>query len=323
MVVGLEKGLKEIYQNVLDVSKFNINLLITGETGTGKEVVARLVHELSGRTGPLVTVNCSAIPEALLESELFGYEKGAFTGADKAKKGKIECADFGTLFLDEIGDMNLGLQAKLLRAIQEKEFEPVGGNVKKKIDFRVIAATNNDLPKAIAKKQFREDLYYRLNGMSIALPSLRERKDDIEDFVTFFARKVNKEHGVPLKIFSADAIDFLKSREWPGNVREFQNFITRVCVLNHETYISQESLIKFMGAAHMKDIDYEHNKALESLCTSVINKKISIDDIENLIINKILQFYNYNIPLAVFNTAIKKDRFYRRQIKENQQCIPA
>ncbi len=223
---------KEVLKLAEKVAASTTTVLLLGENGTGKELIARYIHRLSPRKeGPLITVNCAAIPLTLLESELFGYEKGAFTGATNLHKGKFEMANKGTIFLDEIGDLPLETQSKLLRVLQEREFERLGGAKVIKVEVRVIAATNQDLEKKMAQKQFREDLFYRLNVFPIKIPPLRERKEDIpllaQHFLLIYAREMNKN----LKIISDEVMDKLLNYSWPGNVRELQNIIERAVVL--------------------------------------------------------------------------------------------
>lgn len=215
-----------------DVAASAATVLITGESGTGKEVLARFVHENSlNKSGPFVAVNCAAIPENLLESELFGYEKGAFTGAGARKLGKFESADGGTILLDEVGEIPLHLQAKLLRVLQEKEVERLGGLKPSKINTRILATTNRNLKTMSDEGAFREDLYYRINVISIELPPLRKRKEDIKDLADFFVKKYSEINNKPLKQVSAEAMTILKNYEWPGNVRELEHTIERAVVL--------------------------------------------------------------------------------------------
>jgi two-component system response regulator FlrC len=210
----------------------NITVLIYGESGTGKELLARFVHKASRRGDkPFIAVNCAAIPDNLLESELFGYEKGAFTGASEKKLGKFELANGGTILLDEISEMSMMLQAKLLRVLQEKEIDRVGGNQPVSVDVRVIATTNRDLKKECAEGRFREDLYYRLNVFPIKLPPLRERPEDILLLAEYFMAKFSSEAGKRLSGFASDAVEFLKDRQWRGNIRELENAIQRAVLL--------------------------------------------------------------------------------------------
>ncbi len=226
--VGSSGPLRQIFEQVTQVAGTNTTALIRGESGTGKELIAHAIHYSSLRAKkPFVKVSCASLPESLIESELFGYEKGAFTGAEARKKGRFELADGGTLFLDEIGDINLATQVKLLRVLQQREFERVGGTETVKANVRLIAATNKDLEKAIASGAFREDLYYRLNVFTIFVPPLRERKADLLLLVDHFLEKFAREHQRSIKRISTPAIDMLASYHWPGNVRELENAIER------------------------------------------------------------------------------------------------
>ena len=228
-IIGKSKRMEEVYEAIDMVSRTRSTVLLRGETGTGKELVAHAIHYGSHRAkGPFVKVSCAALPETLLESELFGYEKGAFTGAAAKKLGRFELADGGTLFLDEIGDISAAMQVKLL---QEKEFERVGGIQTVRVDVRVIAATNRDLEKAIQEKQFREDLYYRLNVVPILLPSLRERREDIPLLVAHFLKKASLENGKKTKYISDEAMEHLMNYSWPGNIRELENAVERAVIL--------------------------------------------------------------------------------------------
>ncbi len=221
----------------------NSTILLLGESGTGKEVLARRVHQWSSRAQyPFVVVNCVAIPEQLLESELFGHEKGAFTGAHQLKKGKFEVAERGTVFLDEIGEVPASIQTKLLRVLQDHEFERVGGTRSIKADIRVIAATNCDLERAVKEGRFREDLYYRLNVVPLKLPPLRERKEDVPILIDYFLRRYASELKKPLKRLTQEALDCLLDYRWPGNVRELENVIERAMVLSTNDEISQQDL---------------------------------------------------------------------------------
>jgi Nif-specific regulatory protein len=235
-IIGNSSPLREVYEHVTQVARSNTTVLLRGESGTGKELIAHAIHYNSLRASkPFIKVSCAALPETLIESELFGYEKGAFTGAQGRKKGRFELADGGTLFLDEIGDLNISTQIKLLRVLQEREFERLGGTETIKVNVRLIAATNKDMEKAIADNQFREDLYYRLNVFAIFMPPLRERKSDILLLADHFLEKYAREHGKRIKRISTPAIDMLSSYHWPGNVRELENTIERavlVCETN-------------------------------------------------------------------------------------------
>ncbi len=225
------------------IADSNVNVLIEGETGTGKTLIAKYIHFLSGRRDkPFVHVNCASIPENLLEAELFGYVKGAFTGAVRDKPGKVELADKGTLFLDEIGELPLHLQAKLLHFIQEKEFERIGDIKTRRVDVRIIAATNRDLKKLVEEGKFREDLYYRLNVVNIKIPPLRERREDIPILVKSFIEKFSKIHQKNVKGVSSEAMKVLLSYDYPGNVRELENIIERAVVISSGKYITVDDL---------------------------------------------------------------------------------
>jgi Nif-specific regulatory protein len=230
--VGTSGPMRQIFEQVTQVAGTNTTVLIRGESGTGKELIAHAIHYSSLRAArPFVKVSCAALPESLIESELFGYEKGAFTGAAARKKGRFELAESGTLFLDEIGDVNLATQVKLLRVLQEREFERVGGTETIKANVRLVAATNKDLERAIASGAFREDLYYRLNVFTIFIPPLRERKSDLVLLVDHFLEKFAREHNRSIRRISTPAIDMLASYHWPGNVRELENTIERAVLM--------------------------------------------------------------------------------------------
>jgi Nif-specific regulatory protein len=231
-IIGNSGPMKQVYEQVAQVAHTNTTVLIRGESGTGKELIAHAIHYNSLRAKkPFIKVSCAALPETLIESELFGYEKGAFTGAQARKKGRFEMAEGGTLFLDEIGDLNLSTQVKLLRVLQEREFERLGGTETIKANVRLIAATNKDLEKAIGEGDFREDLYYRLNVFAIFVPPLRERKPDVLLLADHFLEKYALEHGKNIKRISTPAIDMLMSYHWPGNVRELENTVERAVLV--------------------------------------------------------------------------------------------
>ena len=242
-LVGESVGLMSLKQVIGRVASSNSWTLITGENGTGKELVAQNIHYLSQRASrPFVDVNCAAIPEELIESELFGYEKGAFTGAHKMRRGKFDLAHGGTLFLDEIADMSLKTQAKVLRILQEKRFYRVGGEDPVEVDVRVIAATNKNLEEEIQAGRFREDLFYRLNVIPLRVPSLRERKEDVQALVMHFSELFSREGGYRRKFFSDNAIDKMRQYDWPGNVRELRNFVERLYILVSGDFIDVPDL---------------------------------------------------------------------------------
>jgi len=242
-IIGTAGPMKHVYEQIVQVARTNTTVLIRGESGTGKELIAHALHYNSPRAKkPFVKVSCAALPETLIESELFGYEKGAFTGANARKKGRFEMAEGGTLFLDEIGEVSLATQVKLLRVIQEKAFEPIGSTETLQANVRLVAATNKDLDKAIGEGKFREDLYYRLNVFNIFVPPLRERKSDLLLLSDHFLQKYAKEHGKDIRRISTPAIDMLTSYHWPGNVRELENVIERAVLMCNAAVIHAHNL---------------------------------------------------------------------------------
>ena len=238
-IVGISRGMEQVFQVVRKVADTEATVLISGESGTGKELVARAIHSLSGRRDrPFVAINCAAIPRDLLESELFGHVKGSFTGAIRDKEGKFELADGGTIFLDEVGELPLELQPKLLRVLQERVVEPVGGITQRKLDVRVVAATNVDVEKAIAAGTFREDLYYRLSVIPVHLPPLRQRREDIPLLVRHFSAK----HGGEAVVFPPETMVVLQEYQWPGNVRELENTVERLLIMRSSDTIDVTEL---------------------------------------------------------------------------------
>jgi len=243
-IVGSSPKMQEIYKMVGQVAPSDVTVLLRGESGTGKELIARAIYHHSLRSNqPFLPVNCAAIPDTLLESELFGHEKGAFTGATSRRIGKLEQCQGGTIFLDEIGDMSLSTQAKLLRVLQEKSFERLGGTETIKVDIRFIVATNKNLEEAISNGRFREDLYYRLNVVSITIPPLRERKEDITDLVSYFLKKFNRELKRGTVGITPSAMEKITSYEWPGNVRQLENVLKRARVLCQGEWILEDQLL--------------------------------------------------------------------------------
>ncbi|MDD3423107.1 MULTISPECIES: sigma-54 dependent transcriptional regulator [Sphaerochaeta] len=249
-IIGKSQKMVELMDTVSQVAPTKASVLITGESGVGKELVADAIHELSNRSkGPFIKVHCAALTASLLESELFGHEKGSFTGAVKEKKGRFELADGGTIFLDEIGEIDAQTQVKLLRVLQERQFERVGGEKSITVDVRIVCATNRDLPKEIEKGNFREDLYYRLNVVHLDVPPLRERKDDIPLLMTSFLQQFNSENGRSIEAFSNQAKRALLGYEWPGNIRELRNCIESAVVLARTSIIEVEDLPVHIGKA--------------------------------------------------------------------------
>ncbi|MEW5692752.1 MAG: sigma-54 dependent transcriptional regulator [Candidatus Hydrogenedentota bacterium] len=246
-IIGSSAGIESVLERIKKVADSPITVLIQGESGTGKELVARAIHKNSQRRNEnYVSVNCAAIPRELIESELFGHEKGAFTGAMEMRIGKFELANKGTIFLDEIAELSLELQSKFLRVLQEREIERVGGNKKIKVDVRVIAATNRNLQQLVKEGRFREDLYYRINVFPIIIPPLRERKEDITVLAKYFTNKHAKTIGLQPKKIDNETMDIILSYDWPGNVRELQNAMEHACVLATDEYILQEHLPEYI-----------------------------------------------------------------------------
>jgi Nif-specific regulatory protein len=242
-IIGTSGPVRQVYEQVAQVAATNTTALIRGESGTGKELIAHAIHYNSLRAKkPFVKVSCAALPESLIEAELFGHEKGAFTGAEARKKGRFELAEGGTLFLDEIGDINLSTQVKLLRVLQEREFERVGGTETIKVNVRLIAATNKDMEQALANGTFREDLYYRLNVFAIELPPLRVRKDDLSLLIQSFLAEFNERNNKSVSALDSAAMRILEQYNWPGNVREVRNIIERAVILSAGEFIEPKQL---------------------------------------------------------------------------------
>src|ERR1051326_5862402 len=298
-LVGQSPAMQTIYKEIGRVASKPVNVLIRGETGTGKELIARALYQHSDRANaPFVAINCAAIPETLLESELFGHERGAFTGATERRIGRFEQANRGTIFLDEIGDMTVGTQVKLMRVLQEKSVQRLGGKETLGVDVRVIAATHRDLESAIRQQQFREDLYYRLSVVVITLPPLRNRREDIPPIVNYFLHKHGPELGTPEPSIHPDAMDFLQAHSWPGNVRELENVVRKALllaqsytitvhhlqsVLNKSTDFSSSPAVPFgdhvdelLAAARRGEIDDVHGRVLESAEREVFARAINL-----------------------------------------------
>jgi len=260
-LVGASPKMLEVFRTILRVAPTDLNVLITGETGTGKEVVANAIHQLSKRKKyPFISVNCGAIPETLLESELFGHEKGAFTGAYEQRKGYFEVANRGTIFLDEIGEMPVGTQVKLLRVLETGEFNRLGSTEVRKVDVRVIAATNRILEEEIYRGTFRQDLFYRLKNLHIILPPLREHPEDIPLLAEYFAQKTCERLGIPYKGFAIDALNFLRGLPWQGNVRELRNLIETIIQLEKTGFLSLDIVKKYIPPALPPHIVVEQPK---------------------------------------------------------------
>jgi len=299
--------MQQIYQLVRQIAGSQSNVLIEGESGTGKELVARALHYNSTRSQrPFVAINCSALPETLLESELFGYVKGAFTDAKATKQGLFEVADGGTLFLDEISSMPLSLQAKILRVLQDGEIRPLGHTAIRKVDVRIITATNKDLETAIEEGTFREDLYYRLNVIGIILPPLRKRREDIPILAQHFLRRFAEINGKGIKGFEPAAMSYLMNATWKGNVRELENTVERAVVLSRSDVITMQELIPM--ARKGKAGKFEFGDAL-----------LPLAEIERMYTEKVLDAVGGNIEKAARILGVSSRTLYRRNKKNNHQ----
>jgi DNA-binding NtrC family response regulator len=309
-IIGKAEPMKKVFELIGKVSETTTPVLILGESGTGKELVAREIHKRSPRnTGPFVAVNCAALAEGVLESELFGHEKGSFTGATAAKKGKFELAEKGTLFLDEIGDVPVATQVKLLRFLQEKEIERVGGTKTIKLDVRVLAATNRDLKKRIEESLFREDLYYRINVISISVPPLRDRREDIPLLVSSFFARLEKEMGRKGTI-DDEALSLLQMYDWPGNVRELENVIERALVLAEAARVTARDLpgeIRGGEGAKQAQAEYYETSGLQG----------QIERIEREIIRKALEDTDWNQTKAAQELGLKRSSLQYKMKKYN------
>jgi two-component system, NtrC family, nitrogen regulation response regulator NtrX len=302
-MIGESESIKEVKKIIETAAGTNARVFITGENGTGKELVAKAVHKNSKRSSkPMIKVNCAAIPDELIESELFGHEKGSFTGASSRRLGKFEVADGGTIFLDEICDMSASAQAKVLRVLQEQQFERVGGNEPVTVDVRVIAATNIDVKSAIEEGKFREDLYYRLNVIPINVPSLSDREDDIPLLTKYFLNAFSKEHGLGEKDISDKAMKFLCKYKWPGNVRELKNIIERLCIMVQSDVIDRDDIAK-----HLESYDYED---VMSKDTSTL-KQVR-EEFEKEYIRKILRKNEKNITATAKELGIERTNLHRK-----------
>jgi two-component system response regulator PilR (NtrC family) len=290
-LIGESPQMKKVYDLIERVSNTKSNILISGESGTGKELVAKAIHQQSQRKGrPFVAINCAGIPETLIESELFGYKKGAFTGAVTDKAGLFEAADGGTVFLDEVGDLTPTIQVKLLRVIQERTFTSVGGTEEKRVDVRFISATNRDLEREVMENRFREDLYFRINVIKISMPPLREREGDLPLLSQFFLEKYSQEFGKDVKKISAYAMDILSQYSFPGNVRELENIIERSVTLETSNIVLPESLT----LSHFQKDKYKpnENRRLTDLTPEGINLNEVIQRIEKEYIQKAITMSN-------------------------------
>jgi two-component system, NtrC family, response regulator AtoC len=306
-LLGKSPRMRDIFARVARVATSNCTVLITGETGTGKELVAQAIHFADhSRTGPLVAVNCAALPEPLLESELFGHEKGAFTGADRQRKGRFEQALGGTLLLDEIGELPIGMQAKLLRVLQDGTFNRVGGTDVIQVDARVLVATNLDLAQAVEQGRFREDLYYRLNVVAVELPPLRERIEDLPLLVNHFLKRL-QERRLPAKSFARETIARLSGYEWPGNVRELEHVVEQLVVTTPGPVIEPDNLPPHITSTREEPftLDFDLHRPLQSITDELTER------VERLYLERVLEKYNGKIALCAEHCGLS-----RRSISE-------
>lgn len=304
-IIGTSSAMQKVYERVMQASPSRSNMLITGESGTGKELIANAIHRLSKRNdSPLIKVHCAALNENLLESELFGHEKGAFTGAISRKKGRFELADGGTIFLDEIGEISQSVQVKLLRVMQEKEFERVGGEQTIKVDVRIISATNKDLYEEVKKGNFREDLYYRLKVVQIKMPPLRERKTDIPLLVNAFIKEFAKENGKDSMSITPKAMSYLEAYEWQGNIRELRNIIEGAVVLSKDDKITEENLPEYI-------IKNDNTQSI------YIKPGMSLSEIEKIAIQSTLAYTKNNKTKAAEILGIGRKTLHRKIDEHN------
>ncbi|MBN1781391.1 sigma-54-dependent Fis family transcriptional regulator [bacterium] len=289
-LVGQSPAFLQMMESIRQVAPTQITVLITGESGTGKEMVARTIHHLSPRNGnALITVNCGAIPEGILESELFGHEKGAFTGATDARKGYFELAHQGTIFLDEIGEMPLATQVKLLRVLESRSFMRVGGSRSIEVDARVLAATNKNLELAVQQGDFRKDLFFRLNAVHIPVPPLRERKEDIRLFVRYFTGDICERNRIPEPAWTEEALDFLVHYHWPGNIRELRNVVERLIVLERGRPVDAELVQKHMpdGETERLPMVIQHTNEQterELIYRALLDIRVALEDLRRLMV---------------------------------------
>ncbi len=312
-VVGPSRSTRAVVELVQKVAKINATVLVLGESGTGKELLARMIHRESGRpNAPFVAVNLAAIPKELVESALFGHEKGAFTGAIRQQLGKFELAAGGTLFLDEIGDLKYELQAKLLRAIQEEEIERVGGTHPIKTDLRLIAATNVDLEKAVKDGRFREDLYYRLNVIPIRMPALRDRLEDLPELARFFLRRYNIKFRKNVQGIAESTLDILSSYWWPGNIREVENLIERLVAVSDKDWITDEDLPYELHVAKLDTQDQAATENLLERALSTFERNFIVRALEKSSWNVTATSRALGIPLSTLK--FKMDKLEIRQL---------
>lgn len=323
-IVGMSDEMASVFDMVEKVTGTDSTILITGESGTGKELIARAVHYNSPRRDkPLVVVNCAAIPEELLETELFGHVKGSFTGAIATRQGRFDVADGSSIFLDEIGDMSLKLQVKILRVLQEQRFEPVGSTSSHEVDVRVIAATNQDLFKAVKEKRFREDLYYRLNVIPVHIPPLRERLSDIPLLIRHFIDKYNAASGKSVQDITPQALDILMQHTWPGNVRELENAIERIVVLKHGDVIDVSDLSPSVLKVEPSKDKSAHGHAKVEMPEDGVSFRSMVEDFEAELIKIALEKSNGNKNRAANLLKLNRTTLVEKIKKRNLEKIAA
>ncbi|MFN3696499.1 MAG: sigma-54-dependent transcriptional regulator [Pseudobdellovibrio sp.] len=320
-IVGRNTKMKEVYNLIYKLCKVDTTVLIRGENGTGKELVAKAIHFNSPRkSGSFVAINCGAIPENLMESELFGHEKGAFTGAIERKIGKFQIANNGTLFLDEIGELKPEMQVKLLRALQEKKFTPVGSNREVKTNARIIAATNRNLEKMMEDQEFREDLFYRLNVMPIFLPPLRDRQDDIPELAKSFLQKFSKTHGKIIDTIEQDCLDLMKKYRWPGNIRELENVVERAYIIESANKMTVQSLpenIKNLAATNSSNENNSASSIVHTGSEGSLDFEVFKEQAEKEFIINALKANKGKINQTVAQANIPKNTLLRKIRKYN------
>jgi len=331
-LIGRSESFRSVLEIIKQVAPTNITVLITGESGTGKEMAARAIHNLSPRKDkPMITVNCGAIPEGILESELFGHAKGSFTGAVESRKGYFETANGGTIFLDEIGEMSLQTQVKLLRVLEEKEYMEVGGDKIKKVDVRVIAATNKDLEQAVERGEFRQDLFYRLNAVRIFIPPLRKRKEDIRILAVKFAEDVCRTNKIKCRGITEDGFQLMEEYPWPGNIRELRNVIERVIILNRGALIDRALLEQHIGQRQniSKNLPVVLHKSSdqaerELIYRALVEIRMAIEDIRSMISTlKGVEFkepkFKYPFHAEITEEAAKENKEETLNIKQMER----
>lgn len=314
-IIGKSEKIREVVELIMSVAPTRISVLITGESGVGKEVVAQAIHKLSPRRDkPMISVNCGAIPEGLLESELFGHEKGAFTGAIATKKGYFELANGGTIFLDEIGETPLQTQVKLLRVLETGEFMRVGSGELHKVDVRVLAATNRDLEEMVQKNLFRKDLYYRLKAVTIEVPPLRERREDIPLLLEFFVKQSEEEHHIQFQGFTREALEVIMNYSWPGNVRELKNFVESIVVLSAGKVVDEQLVREHLK--HYDEVDEPSaylpmplHKTAEQAERELIYKALLSLGVEMREMRQLLENINHRLTLDVTRREVEDINF--------------